>query len=242
MLALRERAAHYLERDGLVAEDEQVHAQQNARLVRNAVAYYRGMFSGRVNTWNLRDRHMSETLTALAEHLSSRQGRPARIVVWEHNSHIGDARATEMGERGELNVGQLVRQQYGNQAVLVGFTTYSGTVSAASRWDAPVERKRVRPALSGSYEAVFHDTGLKQFLLPLQSGDAVSALRSPRLERAIGVIYLPASERLSHYFHCRLSAQFDAVLHFDETQALEPLDRTARWEEGEVAETYPFGL
>lgn len=148
-----------------------------------------------------------------------------------------------MGQQGELNVGQLVRERYGDQAVLVGFSTYTGTVTAASDWDAPHERKRVRPALPDSYEALFHDTGVSNFLLTLRNNDTlVKGLRGPRLERAIGVIYLPQTERLSHYFYARLPEQFDAVIHFDETHAVEPLDRTSQWEAGEVPETYPTAL
>lgn len=241
LLKLRQRTADDLERGGLIVEDEQFHAQQNALLVRNAEEYYRCMFDRRVNTWNLRDRHMSETLSALADHLSH-QGQPARIVIWEHNSHIGDARATDMGTQGELSVGQLTREQYGNDAVLIGFTTYTGTVSAASDWDGPVERKRVRPALEGSYEALFHQSGIKRFWLPLRSKKVAQALRDSRLERAIGVIYRPQSERISHYFRSRMPEQFDAVLHFDKSRAVEPLDPTSEWERGELPETYPFGV
>ncbi|TMC91111.1 MAG: erythromycin esterase family protein, partial [Chloroflexi bacterium] len=206
--------------------------------------YYRTMFSGRVSSWNLRDRHMAETLEALVAHLG-REGGDTKVVVWAHNSHVGDARATSMGSEGELNVGQLVRERHGSEAVLVGYSTYTGTVTAASDWGAPMERKRVRPALPGSYEALSHQTGLSNFLLPLRNvGKAAKALRGPRLERAIGVIYLPQTERTSHYFHARLPEQFDAVLHFDETRAVEPLDRTTQWEAGEteVPETYPSAL
>jgi erythromycin esterase-like protein len=200
------------------------------------------MFRGRVSSWNLRDRHMAETLEALIQHLDVRWGR-ARVVVWEHNSHIGDARATAMGGMGEWNVGQLARERFGDDAVLVGFTTYEGTVTAASDWDAPAERKRVRPGLPGSFEALFHTLGLADFLLPLRGDARVSeALGETRLERAIGVIYRPESERLSHYFEARLPQQFDAVIHFDETRAVEPLDRTAGWDKGEPPETFPTGL
>jgi erythromycin esterase-like protein len=143
-----------------------------------------------------------------------------------------------MGEAGELNVGQLVRERYGAEAVLVGFTTYTGTVTAASEWDGPAEKKRVRPALPGSWEAVFHATGLPRFLLPLRGRRDLAA---PHLERAIGVIYRPETERASHYFHARLSQQFDAVLHFDETEAVRPLERTGQPQE-EPAETFPSGL
>jgi erythromycin esterase-like protein len=185
---------------------------------------------------------MVETLEALATHLNRQTGQ-SKIAVWAHNSHLGDARATEMSRRGELNVGQLVREQYGRQAALIGFTTHHGTVTAASDWNQPAERKRVRPALPGSYETLFHETGLPRFLLSLRDGGGpADDLREPRLERAIGVIYRPETERLSHYFLARLPDQFDAVLHFDETRAVEPLERTAQWDTGEPPETYPFGV
>jgi erythromycin esterase-like protein len=148
-----------------------------------------------------------------------------------------------MGDAGELNVGQLVRQKYDRDAVLIGLTTYTGTVTAASNWGAPAERKRVRPALPDSYEALFHNTGMSRFLLNLRSDSKmVTGLREPRLERAIGVIYRPDTERMSHYFDARLSDQFDAVLHLDETRALEPLERTVHWETGDLPETYPSAL
>jgi erythromycin esterase-like protein len=148
-----------------------------------------------------------------------------------------------MGERGELNVGQLVREQYGANAVAVGFTTYAGTVTAASEWDGPVHRKHVRPALVGSYERLFHDVHVPRFLLPLRTDlDLASALAAPRLERAIGVLYVPETERASHYFYARLPQQFDFVLHFDGTRAVEPLDHSVLWEAHELAETFPSGL
>jgi erythromycin esterase-like protein len=238
-IEMRERAADLARRDGRVARDAFFFAEQNARLVKNAEEYYRAMFQERVSSWNLRDSHMAETLDALKHHL----GPKSKIVVWAHNSHLGDARATEMGQRGELNLGQLVRQRYDKDARLVGFTTYTGTVTAASGWDGPAERKHVRPALPGSYEAIFHETGVPNFLLLLGGKEeATSFLREPHLERAIGVIYLPRSERVSHYFHAQLTGQFDVILHFDETRAVEPLERTAAWEAGEVPETYPSML
>jgi erythromycin esterase-like protein len=238
-MEMRRRAADLARRDGRVARDAFFFAEQNARLVKNAEEYYRSMFHERVSSWNLRDTHMAETLDALVHHL----GAKAKVVVWAHNSHLGDARATEMGQRGELNLGQLVRQRYGGEATLVGFTTHTGTVTAASGWDSPAERKYVRPALAGSYEALFHQTGIPNFLLRLgKREETTAALREPRLERAIGVIYLPQSERASHYFHAQLPDQFDVVLHYDETRAVEPLERTAQWETGEVPETYPSML
>ena len=183
-------------------------AEQNARLVKNAEEYYRSMFFEEVSSRNLRDGHMVETLDALVAQLG-RQDGPAKIVVWAHNSHLGDARATEMGQRGELNIGQLVREKHGRDAVLVGCTTHRGTVTAASDWGGVAERKHVRPALRGSCEALFHTALAARFLLTWPINGAVSdALRDPRLERAIGVIYRPETERVSHYFRARLPDQF----------------------------------
>ncbi len=240
LVELRRHAAEYALRDGRIAEDDYFYTEQNAQLVQDAERYYRTMYRGEVSSWNLRDRHMAKTLDALVDFLP-RIGTPAKVIVWAHNSHLGDARATEMGTRGEWNIGQLVRQQYGNAAALVGFTTYDGTVTAATNWDGPAERKRVRPALPESYEALFHEVGLDRFLLNLRN-QRVSLLGEPLLERAIGVIYRPETERASHYFHASLPAQFDAVLHFDRTRAVEPLERTAAWQKDEVPETFPSGV
>jgi erythromycin esterase-like protein len=241
LVDLQRRAAELSQRDGRIPEDEFFYAEQNARLVKNAEEYYRTMFRGRVESWNLRDRHMAETLEALLAYFD-RKGDRTKAVVWEHNSHVGDARATSMGATGEWNVGQLTRERYGSETVLVGFSTYIGTVTAASDWGAPVERKRVRPALPGSFEALFHALAVPDLLLPMRGREPVAAaLRESRLERAIGVIYRPETERLSHYFKARLPEQFDAVIHFDETRAVEPLDLTPGWVTGEPPETYPFG-
>lgn len=239
---LRSRAWEYASRDGRAAEEAFFNAEQNARLARNAEQYYRSMFRGRVESWNMRDRHMAETLNELVDHLNRSQGR-ARVVVWAHNSHVGDARETEMGRSGELNIGQLAREKYGRKAFNIGFTTYGGTVTAARDWGSPALRRHVRPGLEGSYEWLFHQTGIPAFCL-LFGQDPVLAnrLAEPRLERAIGVIYAPETERYSHYFTASLSRQFDAVLHFDETRAVVPLEVTAGWQAGEVPETYPSSL
>lgn len=243
LVDLRRHAFDYARRDGMVAADELFHAERNARLVRAAEEYYRTMFGGRVSSWNLRDRHMAETLDALADHLGRRRDAPAKIVVWAHNSHLGDARATEMSAAGELNLGQLVRERHGGDCRLIGFTTYTGTVTAAEEWGAQADRKRVRPALRGSIEDLFHEVGQEEFMLAFAPGSqAADALRSPRLERAIGVIYRPRSERHSHYFYSRVPDQLDAVIHIDETRALEPLEPTARWRAGELPETYPHAV
>ena len=205
--------------------DELFNALQNARVVKNAEAYYRAMYQPNISSWNLRDTHMAETLESIANHHETKSGKPAKIVVWAHNSHQGDARMTERARVGEHNVGQLVRQRYGRDSVLIGFTTYTGYVRAANEWGGYDERKRVRPALEGSYSALFHKTGVPNFLLILRGAGKVSeALSNDRLERAIGVLYLPRTERQSHYFYARLSKQFDAVIHFDVTAAVGRLE------------------
>jgi erythromycin esterase-like protein len=221
-------------------------AEQNAALVKNAEAYYRTMFLGDVSSWNLRDSHMVQTLWALERHLA-RGRRPARVVVWAHNSHLGDASATEMGQRrGEHNVGQLVRERCGAETFLVGFSTHTGTVTAASDWDHPAQCKRVLPSRHDSVEGLMHETGIERFLLRLRDDPAAAqALRHPLLERAIGVIYRPETERQSHYFFVELARQFDALLHFDTTSAVVPLEHNVEWHamaHEEVPETFPEGL
>jgi erythromycin esterase-like protein len=236
---LQRKAGEFLSRDGEVAAEELFFAEQNARLVKNAEQYYRSMFRGRASSWNLRDRHMVETIEALVAHLDG--SRQPKAIIWAHNSHLGDARATEMSQHGELNVGQLICERFGKESVLIGFSTHHGTVTAASDWGERAERKNVRPALEGSYEELFHQTGLSRFWIALRNvGDKVGVLYEPRLERANGVIYRPETERLSHYFHARLPKQFDAIIHIDETRAVEPLERTSIWDKGELPETYPF--
>jgi erythromycin esterase-like protein len=240
LVEMQKRAADLRKRAGALDLEAFFAAEQNARLVANAERYYRAMFKSHAGSWNLRDRHMADTLDEIVGHLG---GTSAKVVVWAHNSHLGDARATQMSASGEFNVGQLVRQRHGDDALLVGFTTYQGTVTAASKWDDPAERKRVRAALTGSYEALFHETALPAFLLTLRGSKWLAGLLSQEmLERAIGVIYLPESEWLSHYFDARLADQFDAVIHLDQTRAVEPLERTAQWEAGEFPETYPFAV
>jgi erythromycin esterase-like protein len=222
--------------------DESFFAQQNARLVRNAEEYYRTMFRGRVSSWNLRDSHMVETLQALDKHLAEGGAKP-RMAVWAHNSHLGDASATEMGDLGEWNVGQLVRERYAQDAVLVGFSTHRGWVTAADDWDDPPLRKRVREGLPDSWEDVLHQVDVERFMLPLRDSERLCGLATPsRLQRAIGVIYRPDTERQSHYFETRLADQFDALIHVDETNALEPLDRGKRWITEEPPETFPSGV
>ncbi|MGA7326917.1 MAG: erythromycin esterase family protein, partial [Rhodomicrobium sp.] len=242
LIELQRRAADMAQRAGGIEEEGIFNAEQNARVVKNAEEYYRSMFLQQVSSWNLRDRHMAETLEEVLKHIG-REGERPKAVVWAHNSHIGDARATEMGKRGELNIGQMMREKYGKDAVLIGFTTYHGTVTAASGWGGPAERKHVRRGLLGSYEAMFHEVRPSRFVLTWKEGDSLANfLRESRLERAIGVIYRPDTERQSHYFEARLADQFDAVLHFDETRSVKPLEYNAEWEAGEVPETFPAGL
>ena len=238
---LRKRAAEYAKRDGRIAEDEYFYAEQNAQLIKNAEEYYRSMFGGRASTWNLRDTHMVQTLDALVKHLDRHTGR-TKVVVWAHNSHLGDARATDMGQGGEVNVGQLVRERWPDECFNIGFSTYSGTVTAATDWDGPAERKRVRPGIDGSYELLFHEVLHGDGLLILRNRPELSQVLPRRLERAIGVIYRPETERISHYFHADLPRQFDAMIHVDHSRAVEPLERSAMWRHGDLPETYPIGV
>ena len=241
MLELNQRWAKS-EIHGRIGEREALFiAEQNARIVVDTEEYYRTMFRSDVRSWNLRDRHMFDTINAIAEHRSD-ENSPAKMVVWAHNSHLGNASFTEMGRRGELNVGQLVRDKYRDDAFLLGFTTYTGTVTAAHDWGEEGRKRKVRRAIDGSVEKLFHDSGVDRFLLSLSDPDVAPSFDRDLLERAIGVIYRPATERQSHYFNVQLAGQFDAVIHIDETSALEPLKVTARWDEGEVMETYPSGM
>lgn len=216
-------------------------AYENARLVADAERYYRSMYYGSVVSWNQRDAHMFDTLRSLLSYY----GPEAKGIVWEHNSHVGDATATEMGIRGERNVGQLCRAYAGEDAYIVGFGTDHGTVAAASNWDEPMEQMRVIPARPGSYERLFHETRIPAFLLPLRHPkrpEVREGLSPVLLERAIGVVYRPRSELASHYFHASLPRQFDEYIWFDETSAVEPLPETSKSELDTVPDTYPFGL
>ncbi len=231
---LLDKRLEYTQRDGSRFMD----AVQNARLVANAERYYRSMYSGYSDSWNLRDQHMFDTLEALL----AWGGEDTRAVVWEHNSHIGNASATDMSARGQHNVGQLCREAYGNDAYLIGFGTHTGTVAAASDWGDPMEVKEVRPSLPESWERLCHDTRLPAFRLPLRhppSRVLDERLLDTRLERAIGVIYRPDTERASHYFKARLAEQFDEYIWFDRTRAVTPLN--TRTLQG-MPDTYPFGL
>ncbi|MBJ7501199.1 MAG: protein-L-isoaspartate(D-aspartate) O-methyltransferase [Sphingopyxis sp.] len=222
-----------------LGNDDFLDAAQNARLVANAEAYYRAMYRGAAASWNLRDTHMFDTL----ELLLAANGTTAKAIVWAHNSHIGDARATEMGQsRGEINLGQLCREHYGEEARLIGFGTHDGTVAAATDWGGPMEVKRVNPSRPGSYEQLCHEVGHRRFFLDLRKGentDARATLGETRLERFIGVIYRPDTELWSHYSSAVLPDQYDGWIWFDHTEAVRPL--LAAEKEG-TADTFPFGL
>lgn len=231
---LLQRHGDYANRDG----ERFLDAVQNARLVASAERYYRIMYYGSRASWNLRDEHMFETLKSLLTHY----GATSKVIVWAHNSHVGDASATEMSARGEHNIGQLCRQEFGDRAYLVGFGTHSGTVAAASDWDGPMEVKTVRPSLAESYEGAFHATGLPRFMLGLRdpsTSKTNQALMAPRLERAIGVIYRPETELASHYFQAVLPRQFDSYVWFDQSRAVTPFQTC---ELAGLPDTYPFGV
>ncbi|MFD0893795.1 erythromycin esterase family protein [Luteolibacter ambystomatis] len=201
--------------------------EQNAAVVANAERYYRAMFRGRNASWNLRDAHMDETIRTLARHYHL-AGEDAKVIVWAHNSHLGDFRATEMSRRGEWNVGQLLKQRLGKRVFSIGFSSFAGTVTAADHWNEEPRRITMNPGLPGSYEEFFHRIGRESFWLDLtEEGDAVDSLREPMLQRAIGVIYRPLTERHSHYFYSCLPDQFDAIIHIDQTTAIHPLDHSA---------------
>ena len=240
---LRRKAFEYLKENGFVAEEEFFCAEQNALLVKDAQQYYRSLYYGAEPSWNIRDEHMAKTLDNLSIHLSKVNSKPAKIVVWAHNSHIGDARYTDMSKRSELNLGQLVREKYGDESLLIGFSTYEGTVSAAPNWDMPVERKTVIPALKDSVEYFLHKSGAKNFILEFRDNPKLQeCLSIELLQRFIGVIYLPQSEYLSHYYKAQISKQFDALIYISETTAVEPLKVTPKWQSGEADDTYPFGM
>jgi erythromycin esterase-like protein len=231
---LRAKQQAYAEHDG----ERFLDAVQNARLVANAEVYYRQMYYGSRTSWNLRDSHMFETLTNLLKF----HGPQSKGIVWAHNSHVGDSSATEMARRGEYNIGHLARKRLKRDVYSIGFGTHGGTVAAASDWDGPMRIMSVRPALARSYEALCHETGMSRFTLSLRdpaNAELIEELSTPRLERAIGVIYRPETELQSHYFHAALPRQFDEYLWVDQTRAVEPLP-AARIEG--MPDTYPFGV
>lgn len=224
LMEIQHNAIKYIKRNGFQGQDDYFYATQNARLVKNAEMYYRSHFEGRVSSWNVRDTHMAETLNYLCDHLENNFKRPAKVIIWAHNSHVGDARATQMSEEGEVNIGQLVREQHEADTYIIGFSTYQGTVRAASHWGGKSMKKIINLGMKGSYEALFHELALKNFAIHLKGDENLEHyLKLPRLQRAIGVIYRADTERQSHYFFTRLPYQFDTLIHIDETTALEAL-------------------
>jgi erythromycin esterase-like protein len=223
-LDLQHNASNLIKSDGISAEEEYFYAAQNARIVKNAEIYYRTHFESVASSWNTRDEHMAETLKNISNYLQNSFNKPSKIVVWAHNSHVGDARATEMSERGEINIGQLIREEYGENSILIGFSTYKGSVTAASKWNGKVYKRAINPGLRGSYEELFHYSKYNNFILNLTNDKQLEHyLHIPRLQRAIGVVYQPETERTSHYFFTRLPYQFDIIIHINETTALEPI-------------------
>jgi len=231
-----------------LAEDELFYAKENAFVVKDAEEYYRCMFTE--NTWNLRDKHMVQTLKDLLEHLSKCfPSITQKAAVWAHSSHVGNAGATDSAQRGETNIGQLIRKDFGlSNTFNIALTTFTGTVTCANNWDEPVQKKTVNPALPNSFEHLFHTVEIPDFSLILRSNgekglvdqELVTELKKPKLERAIGVIYRPETERQSHYYTASLSQQFDAVIHIDTTNAINPLD--IREEIEEEPDTFPSGF
>lgn len=222
LLEMQHYAFKYISRN-LTNEDSHFFATQNARIIKNAENYYRTMFSGDVSAWNIRDKHMVETINIISDYLEQKFNKPAKLVIWAHNSHLGDARATEMRERGEINVGQLVKEEH-TKTFSIGFSTYEGHVLAANNWDEIPQAKKISPGLQGSFEELFHECKYKNFILPLKGNYELDHyLKIPRLQRAIGVLYRPQTERDSHYFFTRLPYQFDSIIHLDKTSALQTL-------------------
>ena len=241
LIELRRRAEGYLRRDGWVADDEFFFAEQNALLVRDAEEYYQQMYRADVSSWNLRDRHMAATLDSLAQHLNHQLGR-AKFVVWEHNSHVGDARSTEMGARGELNVGQLARQRYGGECALIGLTTYDGTVTAATEWGGPSERKRVRPAMTDSHESFLHDAGIGRFWLDLADPTVHDAMLVAAPGAGNRGHLSPGDRTWESLLSCPSRRAVRCGHPSRPHPAVEPLERTSLWDAGEPPETYPTGL
>ena len=244
LLEIKDKLVKNFNGKAVVGAEEVLSILQNATVVKNAEEYYRTLFfSEEFSSWNIRDHHMAETLDLVSDYYEKLRAEPSKIVVWAHNSHVGDARATEMGQRDEFNIGQLARERYGNAVYLLGFSTYSGTVTAASNWKEMAKRKHVIPALPNSYEHMFHQMEQPNLLLFFSSKNKqAEPVDRLHLQRAIGVIYRPETERASHYQYVNLPRQFDALIHLDPTSAVRPLDLTETWEVGELPETYPSGI
>lgn len=238
---IRCKGIEYVKKGGFALEEELFYAEQNARLTLDAEVYYRALLTDQVLSWNLREKYLTDTLEALANHLS--RYKDPKIVVWVHNFHAGDISATEYKNSGRQNMGLLIRQRFGDDAFLAGFFTHTGTVSAASFWGGPVEKKKIAPSIGESFENLFHRSEIPSFYLLLRNNSQLSFLEHNRLQRAIGIIYKPEEERKKNYFQSSLFNQFDAVMHFDNTVAIQPFERNARWDEGQsLADTFDSGF
>lgn len=221
------------------SQEELLFLTQNAKVVANAEAYYRSLFNGPEITWNLRAKHMMDTLETLRIYHQRTIGYTPKMIIWAHNIHVGDARATDLFQRGKISMGQLSRDHYGNKSYLLGFTTFDGEVTAASSWGGNTERKKLRPAVEGSYEYLFHQLNTPSFSLQLHEN---VPLVQRALQRSIGVIYKPEIESLSHYHYTNLAQQFNTIIHIDTTTALRPLTIPKSWNGGDLPNTFPSGL
>jgi erythromycin esterase-like protein len=245
LLELKKKELHFFKNEHLEPQKKKFYLEQNALVVKNAERYYTSLFEGdSAESWNVRDTHMMETVNAIIR-FNTETKKNHKLIIWAHNSHLGDARATQMASYGEINLGQLVKESFGAQAIAIGFTTFKGTVSAASAWGGDVKRKKVRPALKESVEFFFHSLQAGSFvLIPSEYPELYAFFdQNDFLERAIGVIYSPETERQSHYFFAQIAQQFDIIIHYDVTHTVIPLERSTEWEQGEDApETFPFGV
>lgn len=243
---LKNKEISFFKNEDMDPEEEKFYIEQNALVIKNAEEYYRSLFGQPPSvSWNIRDRHMMQTVSAIEQYKKETTGQDAKIIIWAHNSHVGDARGTQMASYGQINIGQLAKELYGAGAISVGFTMYTGTVSAASAWGGNVERKYVQPAFEDSIESFFHLSDKKAFYIALDEDPAIYQFFDTKdyLQRAIGVVYLPQVERHSHYFSAEITRQFDVIIHFDVSHAVEPFDKSTEWQEAEDApETFPFGV
>lgn len=223
VLEMQYEIIHTIKNNKKGNHDAYYSALQNAFVIKDAEAYYRSLYDNHISSWNVRDQHMAESLQLLMTGLEERHQVPAKIIIWAHNSHLGDARATEMSDRGEINLGQLIKERHGAVCHAIGFSTYAGSVTAASHWGGATECKTVLPALAGSYEFLFNQLQYKEFILNLTDQEIAHYLKLPMLQRAIGVVYLPETERQSHYYFARLAYQFETMIHIDYTTNLKAL-------------------
>lgn len=231
LTAVRRDVRHFLD-----DPEELFNAEQNAEVLVNAERYYRTMLRGGPASWNIRDTHMTDTLDRLTEY----HGADAKAIVWEHNTHVGDARATDMVDAGMVNVGQLVRERHGDEVVLVGIGSHHGDVIAGDEWGAPMQQMSVPPARASSWEDILHRAGRDDMLLLSDELADNASTIAPRGHRAIGVVYHPGREQFSNYVPTVLPKRYDAFLFIDETTSLHPMHLQPQ--ETAPPETYPWGV